>query len=172
MDKFYDTFTDKPPVKNDYLKYWMPVKHHMRKKHNLSGTDIDVILFLYSERYFTKAKFKEYKQLINWDITQFDRLVRTGWIEVFREKSPGAASPERRCRIYQLSLKAKRMVAQIYNILNGAEISEDPKYSPIFKKNVGYMDKVFRNFIIDINRVRRQQQPHLFRKSQQTSHPE
>lgn len=136
---------------NDYLKYWRVVRQFVKVKYNLSQSDLDVILFLYSEKYFGSEKFREFNEILSWDKKRFGRLVREGWIESFRKRE-GA-----RKALYQLSFKASRMVDMIYKKLNGEEISMNDTVNPMFKRNVSYADKVYRNMIKEMNKATRQQ---------------
>ena len=45
----------------------------------------------------------------------------------------------------------------MYDKLSGEELSVDPQTNPMFKKNVKYTDKVYRNMIIKMNEFIRQQ---------------
>ena len=65
--------------------------------------------------------------------------------------------------IYQLTFKAKRMVSLVYDKLEGQEIPESPSTNPMFLKNVSYSDKVYRNYIKEMNKFIRQQR-HLSQK--------
>tara|TARA_B100001250_G_C19485404_1_gene650567 strand:+ start:189 stop:620 length:432 start_codon:yes stop_codon:yes gene_type:complete len=135
----------------DYLKYWRVVRYFIKAKYNLSQADLDIILFLYSEKYFSKDKFAEFDKLISWNVNRFDNLLRDGWIEVFR-KYDG-----KRKGVYQLSYKAKRVVSSIYKKLSGEEIPTSLSSNPLFAKNVSYSDKVYRNMIKEMNEFIRQQ---------------
>ena len=53
--------------------------------------------------------------------------------------------------LYCLSYKAKRMINSIYKKLEGEEIPETMCNNPMFKKNVRFSDKVYRNMIITMN---------------------
>lgn len=132
-----------PP--NDYLKFWRVIRYYMKMKHGLSQADLDVILFLYSEGYFSKDKFDEYAQIVSWSKDRFKDLHRDGWIETFRRRSFNGKA------LYQLSYKATRMVLDIYRKLNGEEIPTSLAANPMFHKNVSYSDKVYRNMIILMN---------------------
>lgn len=136
---------------NDYLKYWRVVRQFVKIKYNLSQADLDVILFLYSEKYFGSEKFREFNEILSWDRKRFSRLVSEGWIELFRKKENNKKA------LYQLSFKASRMVDMIYKKLNGEEISMNDTVNPMFKRNVSYADKVYRNMIKEMNKVTRQQ---------------
>ncbi len=135
----------------DYLKYWRVVRYFIKAKYGLSQSDLDILLFLYSEKYFSKDKFSEFEELISWEKNRFDRLLKDGWINVFRKKVGN------RRTVYELSYKGRRVVLLIYKKLNGEEFSETPSANPLFKKDAPYMDKVYRNYIIEMNKFIRQQ---------------
>jgi len=120
-------------------------------KHGLTQSDLDILLFLKSEEYFSKDKFKEFDDLISWEKNRFERLRQVGWIEVFRKKMG------KRKALYQLSQKGKRVTTSIYKYLNGKEIPTSNDGNPMFLRNVSYTDKVYRNFIIKMNAFIKQQ---------------
>ena len=138
-------------MKSDYLKYWSVIRQFIKSKYGLTQADLDMLLFLYTEDYFSKDKFQEFNELLSWDVTRFDRLRRDKWIEVFR-KHMG-----KRKALYTLSYKTKRMIDSLYKKLNGEEIPTSPSKNPMFKRNVKYSDKVYRNFIKEMNASIRQQ---------------
>ena len=84
-----------------------------------------------------------------WDVNRFDRLLRDGWIGVWRKRE------KKNKTLYELSYKGKRAIEQIYRKLNGEEISER---NPMFLASGSYTDKVYRNMIIKMNESIRQQQ--------------
>ena len=139
--------------KADYLKYWRVIRYYVKSKYNLTQADLDILLFLYSEKYFTRAQFKEFDNLLSWDKKRFDSLLARGWIETFR-KNIG-----RQRAIYCLGYPATRMIQSIYNKLNGEEIPELTSDSPMFRKNVAYSDKVYRNMIKKMNTFVRSKDP-------------
>ena len=110
-----------------------------------------MLLFLYSEDYFSKDKFNEFDELLSWNVNRFDKLLRDGWIEVFRKRAGKTKG------LYELSYKAKRMINSIYKKLNGEEIPSS-EHNPIFHRNVKYTDKVYRNFIKEMNKTIKLQQ--------------
>lgn len=130
---------------SDYLKFWRVIRYYIKTKHGLSQADLDVLLFLYSESYFTKDKFDEFSELISWDKYRFEELRTNGWIETFRHRAKGGKA------IYQLSYKSINVVKDIYKKLNGEEIPVSKSANPMFLKNVSYMDKVYRNMIKEMN---------------------
>ena len=134
----------------NYLKYWRVIRY-IKMKYKLNTGDLDMLLFLYSEDYFSKDKFKEFDKLLSWNVTRFDRLLRDGWIEVFRKRVGKNKA------LYELSYKGKRVVNSIYKKLNGDEIPSS-EHNPIFHRNVSYTDKVYKNFIKEMNKSIKQQQ--------------
>ena len=138
-------------MKSDYLKYWRVVRQFIKVKHKLSQADLDILLFLKSEQYFSKKKFKDFDELISWNVHRFDNLLRDDWIVVFR-KNHGKYNT-----LYSLSQKAKRVTTSIYKYLNGKEIPTSNDGNPMFLRNVSYTDKVYRNFIKEMNAFTRQQ---------------
>lgn len=135
----------------NYLKYWRVVRYWVKAKYGLTTGELDMLFFLYSEDYFSKDKFGEFDELLSWNVNRFDKLLRDKWIEVFRKRSGKQKA------LYQLSYKAKRVINGIYKKLNGEEIPTS-KDNPIFLRKVSYSDKVYRNFIIEMNKFIRQQQ--------------
>ncbi|MDA9302851.1 hypothetical protein N9Q25_00495 [bacterium] len=138
-------------MKSDYLKYYRVVRQFIKKKYKLTQAELDVLLFLRSEEYFSKDKFNEFDELLSWDVNRFDKLRRDKWIEVFRKRMGN------RKALYMLSNKAKRVVNSIYKKLNGEEIPTSNDGNPMFLQKVSYTDKVYRNFIKEMNAFTRQQ---------------
>lgn len=143
---------------HDYLKYWKVVRYFVKAKYKINTADLDMLLFLYSERYFAKSQFKEFNELLSWDINRFSRLLRDGWIQVFRKRQGNKKT------LYELSYKGKRMISSIYSKLNGEEIPMDRSNNPMYAKNVSYSDKVYKNFITDMNKYIREQRQHHSQK--------
>jgi hypothetical protein len=141
----------------DYLKYWRVIRYFIKAKYGLTTSDLDILLFLQSEKYFSKDDFDEFNELISWDKNRFNTLLKDKWIEVFRKNTSKSKA------VYQLSYKSTRVLVSLYKKLNGEEIPESPSSNPLFLKNVSYTDKVYRNYIKEMNSFIRQQR-HLSQK--------
>jgi hypothetical protein len=131
--------------KNDYLKYWRIVKYYVKAKYGLTQAELEMLLFLKSESYFSKDRFLEFNQVFPWNKNRFDNLLRDGWIAVFRKGS----GPRK--NLYHLPQKTRKMIEVVYKKLNGEEIATHENFNPMFKRNVSYSDKVYRNMIISMN---------------------
>jgi hypothetical protein len=136
--------------KRDYLKFWKVIREYFKVRHNLSQADLDMLLYLYSERYFNITTFREYEKIFPWDKKRFYRLIHEGWIELFASRQKGRPAMRSKA-LYSLSYKAKRMINSIYKKLEGEEIPETMCNNPMFKKNVRFSDKVYSNMIITMN---------------------
>ena len=141
---------------DDYMKYWRVIRQFAKIRYEVTQSELDMLFFLYSEKYFDRSKFAEFDTLLDWDINRFESLRKRGWIEVFRQRMGN------RKALYQLSTKANRMIRSLYNKLSGEEIPTSNSFNKMFLKNVSYTDKVYRNMIIEMNKVikqRRHQTP-------------
>ena len=136
---------------HDYLKYWRVIRYWVKAKYGLSTPDLDMLLFLYSEEMFNKTQFKKFEELMSWDVQRFNRLLKDDWIHVWRKREG------KQTTLYELTYKAKRIITIVYKKLNGEEIAETAHYNPLFRNDVSYMDKVYRNSIIEMNQFIKQQ---------------
>jgi len=132
-------------VSHDYLKFWKVIRYFVLRKYDIKSSDLDMLLFLYSEKYFGKEQFNEYNQLLTWDTRRFKSLLENGWISVFREKRNNKKT------LYEISHKGKSVITTMYKKLNGEEIPMSSSSNPMFARNVSYFDKVYRNMIKRMN---------------------
>ena len=142
----------------DYLKYWKVIRYYVQAKYGIRSADLDMLLFLYSEKYFGKQQFNDFDKLLSWDINRFNRLLSNGWISVFRKRQGNKKT------LYELSYKGKRMISSVYKKLNGEEIPMSESANPMFAKNVSFSDKVYRNMITRMNKYIREQRQHHSQK--------
>jgi len=130
----------------DFLKYWRVIRYWVRAKYGLGTPDLEMLLFLYSEQIFNKTKFKEYEEVMVWDVKRFKQLLTDDWIHVWRKRQGSEAT------LYELTYKSKRIINTIYKKINGEEIAETAIANPLFRNDASYMDKVYRNMIIKMNK--------------------
>lgn len=139
---------------SDYLKYWRVIRYFIKAKYGLNQADLDMLLFLNSEDIFSRDKFKEFDNMLGWDVSRFERLRKDAWIEVFRNRMGNKKA------LYQVSYKTQRVIDSIYKKLNGEEIPSTQQGNPMFARNVSYSDKIYRNMIIEMNKFIKQQRHH------------
>lgn len=122
----------------DYLKYWRIVRHYIKVRYSIGQGDLDLLLFLYSEKYFGLDIFQEYNNVLPWDNGRWCRLRKDGWIELFRKRYG------KRKALYTLSYKAKRMITSMYKKLNGEENVVTTSSNPMYRKDTRFTNKVNR----------------------------
>ncbi len=145
-------YYDREMPKHNYLKYWRTVKYWAMKNYDLSSADIDMILFLYDERLFTRKDFNVYDNIMSWDKLRFARLKREGWIREWRKRDAGRNEGA----IYELSRKGKDLCSDIYAKLNyEQDFSITPEVNKVAKGN-GFMDKMYVKSMIEFNREKRE----------------
>jgi hypothetical protein len=141
-------------MKSNYLKYWRVVKYYVKRRWDLSEADLDIILFLYSEDYFSRDRFEDFERVISWDSKRFKRLLTEGWITVFRQRSGKQKT------LYQLSFRASQVVDFIYEKLNHS-VPFPPikrKQNYVMRLKMGettyrYTDKLYQKMIEEMNAV-------------------
>ena len=138
--------------KNDYLKFFKVAKYWARRKYDLTGAEVDMLLFLRSEHIFARAAFEEYMNIFSWNTNMFQGLQKKGWISKWREEY------KTRHALYEVSSKGKRLVSDIYRKCNGQDdYSVLSAKNPCFRRSdATYMDKVFSSQMIKINKINRE----------------
>ena len=133
--------------KYNFLKYWRVVKYFVKRKYELSESDLEMLLYLYDEGKFDMISFKEFSNILHWDRDRFWKLKQRGFINVWRKRNEVANKRP----IYELSLKAVRICNSVYKrLLLKEKTSEDPRVNPIMKGS-SYTDRVYRIAIKKIN---------------------
>jgi len=130
----------------DYLKYFKVVRTYFRYKYDLSLAELDMMLFLFSEKRFNKRKFEEYRIVIGWHHQMLKNLIKKGYVEEFRK---GGGKYE---TLYQMSFKGKSVIRNFYNTLEGKEIPTSVEANPIFQERKPKAVERYRLAIIVMNR--------------------
>ncbi len=129
-----------------FLKYHRVVSYYIKNKYQISGSELDMILFLYDENVFTKDVFNDFARTMSWDKSRFSEMVKDGLIKKWRDRKE-----TQRSNLWELTIKAKRICNHMYKKLTHQEIiSEDPYRNEIFKGK-SYMDKIYKDMIKKMN---------------------
>tara|TARA_B100001287_G_scaffold101085_1_gene85017 strand:+ start:35908 stop:36393 length:486 start_codon:yes stop_codon:yes gene_type:complete len=132
--------------KHNFLKNWRIVRYYIKRKYDLSSTELEVLLYLYDSDLFTKKEFVKIAHTINWQRSKFKEMTESGYIKMWREKQGHEAA------LYELTKKAKLICNQTYKKLTGEEvISEDPYQNELFK-GANFQDKIYRQLIKQMNK--------------------
>ena len=137
-------------AKSDFLKYYRVIKKFFMVKHKLSDTKIDILLFLYSEKYWDLEKYEEYNSLLSWDYARMANLLRDDWIRVFRKGVKFKSKT-----IYCMSPKAINMIESLYKKIEGEEIPETATENRMFHKKVPYSHNRYKKMITTMNSLNR-----------------
>ena len=132
---------------HDFLKYWRIVRYWAKAKYEIGTADLDLILFLYSEKLFSEKDIARYESLMSWNMYRFPTLLKDGDIIIWRKGKTKTKN------LYALSHRSKRMVISIYKKLLLLEsISVDYRKNPIFDDLIyNNNDKRYRRAIKDFN---------------------
>jgi hypothetical protein len=138
-------------IPRGYLKYYRVIRYFFCAKYNLSYPELEMLFFLEDEKYFSRQDFNDYNELFSWDKKRFEKLRQEEWISTFRK-------PYKKIKaMYMVSQKGKRLIDSFYKKLAGEEIPVSESGNPLFRRNVSYTDKVYRNMIIEMNDFIKQQ---------------
>jgi hypothetical protein len=91
---------------------------------------------------FTKQDFKIGTYSYSWDNRRWNRLLKEGWIVVWRKRN----RTTQKYHIYKVSVKCKQLISRMYRIILGEEDM------PSHKLETGYMNKVLKTSISNVNK--------------------
>lgn len=145
-------YYDRTEPADNFLKYWRTVRFWVRSNYDLSTSDLEMLLFLYDERLFSKDDFAIYERVHSWDRKRFSRLVKAGWIRCWKTR----AQRKGRAALYELSEKGRRLCSDVYKKLNGeVDFSVKPSQNKVIKDNT-YSSNVYAKEMVEINQKRRE----------------
>jgi len=115
---------------------------------NIKDADLELLIYLDSIGYFTKDDFKKGTYSYSWDNRRWNRLLKEGWIVVWRERN----RTTQKYNIYKVSFKCKQLISRMYRIMLGEEdMPVDISRNPIMKRD-SYMNKVLSYAITNVNK--------------------
>lgn len=145
-------------MKDNWLKHWKTVAHWAQKKYDLKRADLDMIIFIYDEKFFTYYDFERFQSITSWDRSRFKRLVDEGWIIKFKKKDYWKGTPN----VYEISYKGRKLVDRIYKLLSGEEdFPTSTRRNPVMKRG-SYSDKVYSTRMYEINKANQQRRSRQF----------
>ena len=108
----------------------------------MTDADIELLIYLDCVEYFTRNDFVEGVYIYSWDKKRFERLLKNGWIKIWRNRN----RTTQKYNIYTTSTKCKLLITRMYKMLLGEEDIPISKVG-VFYKNKTYTDKVFNRAI-------------------------
>jgi hypothetical protein len=126
------------------LKHYRIIRKWACKNNDLNDADLELLIYLDSIEHFTKNDFKKGTYSFSWDNRRWNRLLKQGWIIVWRERN----RTTQKYHIYKVSLKCKQLISKMYRIMLGEEdiikgkIDKGNKYShKVISKSIDYLNK-------------------------------
>jgi hypothetical protein len=130
------------------LKHYRIIRKWVCRTCNLKDADLELLIYLDSIDFFTKKDFKEGTYSYSWDNRRWNRLLKEGWIVVWRERN----RTTQKYHIYKVSFKCKQLISRMYRIMLGEEdIPTSEKSNKVMKRET-YMDKVLTMSILNTNK--------------------
>ena len=130
------------------LKHYRIIRKWMCRTCNLKDADLELLIYLDAIDFFTKKDFKEGTYSYSWDNRRWNRLLKEGWIVVWRERN----RTTQKYHIYKVSFKCKQLISRMYRIMLGEEdIPTSEKFNKVIKRET-YMDKVLTMSILNLNK--------------------
>tara|TARA_Y100000015_G_C2386508_1_gene87733 strand:- start:734 stop:1171 length:438 start_codon:yes stop_codon:yes gene_type:complete len=124
------------------LKNYRIIRKWACKNYNLNDADLELLIYLESIDLFNKDDFKKGTYSYSWDNRRWNRLLKQGWIKVWRERN----RTTQKYHIYKVSVKCKQLTSRMYRIMTGEE------NIPVSKiKNNTYSNKVLLKSIEYLN---------------------
>ena len=131
-----------------FLKHYRIIRKWVSKTCDLKEADLELLFYLDAINFFTKQDFKDGTHSYSWDNRRWNRLLKDGWIVVWRNRN----RTTQKYNIYKVSMKGKHLLNRIYRIMLGEEdIPETENSNKIMKRN-SYMDKVLSVAIKNVNK--------------------
>jgi len=126
------------------LKHYRIIRKWAFKICDLKDADLELLIYLDSLDYFTKDDFKKGTYSYSWDNRRWNRLLKQGWIKVWRERN----RTTQKYHIYKVSTKCKQLISRMYRIMLG----EEDMPTKIFENNSRYSFTVLETAIRNVNK--------------------
>ncbi len=126
------------------LKHYRIIRKWACKSNNLKDADLELLIYLEALTHFTKNDFKQGTYSFSWDNRRWNRLLKQGWIKVWRERN----RTTQKYHIYKVSTKCSQLISRIYRIMLG----EEDMPTKILDDNNKYIYKVTAKAVHFVNK--------------------
>ena len=127
------------------LKHYRIIRKWACKTYDVLEADLELLIYLESSKHFTKDDFKKGTYSYSWDNRRWNRLLKQGWIKVWRERN----RTTQKYHIYKVSTKCAQLISRIYRIMLG---EEDMPTKTLDEKSNKYIYKVTSRAISFVNK--------------------
>lgn len=129
------------------LKHYRLIRRWACRNNKLQDADLELLIYFDCLEHFTKQDYKIGTYAYSWDKLRWDRLLKEGWITVWRHRN----RTTQLYHIYKVSFKCKQLISRIYRIMLGKEDIPMTKSNKIMTNDT-YSDKVLRKAIDYMNK--------------------
>ena len=130
------------------LKHYRVIRKWACRNNGLNDADLELLIYFDCMEYFTKHDFKIGTYAYSWDNRRWNRLLKEGWIVVWRTRN----RTTQKYNIYKVSFKCKQLISKMYRIMLGEEdIPSSEKRNSIMRGKT-YTDKVLQTAIYNVNK--------------------
>ena len=129
------------------LKHYRIIRKWACKTSDLNDADLELLIYLDALDLFTKHDFKTGTFAYSWDNRRWNRLLKDGWIVVWRKRN----RTTQKYHIYKVSFKCKQLISRMYRIMLGEEEIPETEKSNKIMKRISYTDKVLAVAIEHVN---------------------
>jgi hypothetical protein len=129
------------------LKHYRIIRRWACRNNNLKDADLELLIYFDCMDHFTKHDYMEGTYAYSWDKHRWDRLLKEGWITVWRNRN----RTTQKYNIYKVSFKCKQLIKRMYRIMLGEE-DLPTSYRNNIMTNDTYTDKVLRRAIENVNK--------------------
>jgi len=128
------------------MKHYRIIRKWACKNNDLNDADLELLIYLHCIGFFSKKDFKLDTYAYSWDNNRFSRLLKEGWIVLWRRgnKSDSKGS------LYKVSLKTTQLLTRVYRILTGEEDIPSSATQNVIKSKA-YTDRMLQVAIKRIN---------------------
>jgi predicted dehydrogenase len=128
----------------DYLKWYRVINYYVRKAYDISAHELDLLLFLFSERFFQKSTFDDFSRIVDYGV-DLDNMIAKGFVEVYARR-------QNRKHWYQLTTKGSAIIRYVYDAIEGKPIGITPTTKKMRAKKSTQAEKNYINLIEKMNK--------------------
>ena len=130
------------------LKHYRIIRKWACKNNGLNDADLELLIYFDCMDLFTREDFKIGTYSYSWDNRRWNRLLKEGWIIVWRVHN----RTTQKYNIYKVSFKCKQLISRMYRIMLGKEDIPTSLHRNKIMKGKSYMDKVMITSINNVNK--------------------
>ena len=130
------------------IKHYRIIRKWACKNNSLNDADLELLIYLDCIGFFNKKDFKIGSYSYSWDNRRWNRLLKVGWIVVWRKRNRSTQM----FNIYEVSFKCKQLISRIYRIMLGEEDLPISKRRNKLIAGNSYTDKVMTKAIYNVNK--------------------